>query len=74
MNGRLLDDRQKKVYFVLYKPPEVVTTLSDPQGRTTVASLLTGVRERVFAVGPTEASAAASASTDSLGPADSVLP
>ncbi len=51
VNGRLLDDRQKKVYFVLYKPPEVVTTLSDPQGRTTVASLLTGVRERVFAVG-----------------------
>lgn len=50
VNGRLLE-REKKVYFVLYKPPEVVTTLSDPQGRTTVAEFLKDVRQRVFAVG-----------------------
>ena len=50
VNGRLLET-EKKVYFVLYKPPEVVTTLSDPQGRTTVKEYLKDVRQRVFAVG-----------------------
>ena len=50
VDGRLLE-LERKVYFVLYKPPEVVTTLSDPQGRTTIASFLAAVPERVFAVG-----------------------
>ena len=50
VEGRLLE-KEKKVYFVLYKPPEVVTTLSDPQGRDTVAKFFAGVKERVFAVG-----------------------
>jgi len=33
------------------KPPGCVTTLSDPQGRPTVAQYLGGVKERVFPVG-----------------------
>jgi len=37
--------------IVLHKPRGVVSTLSDPQGRSTVRDLLTGVRERVYPVG-----------------------
>ncbi|MGI5865019.1 MAG: pseudouridine synthase, partial [Myxococcales bacterium] len=44
-------ETERKVYFVLFKPTGVVTTLSDPQGRPTIRDLLEGVRERVFAVG-----------------------
>mgnify|MGYP000918740347 CR=1 FL=1 len=44
-------ETERKVYFVLFKPTGVITTLSDPQGRPTVSDLLEGVRERVFAVG-----------------------
>jgi len=40
-----------RVYLALNKPRGYVTTLSDPEGRRTVADLLGGVRERVFPVG-----------------------
>jgi 23S rRNA pseudouridine2605 synthase len=36
---------------LLHKPREVVTTLSDPEGRPTVAGLLRNIPERVFPVG-----------------------
>lgn len=39
------------LYLLLHKPAGVVTTLSDPEGRTTVRDLLHGVRVRVFPVG-----------------------
>jgi len=40
------------VYLVMFKPREVVTTLSDPEGRTTVKDLLPREHvERVFPVG-----------------------
>ena len=42
---------QRQLYILLNKPPGVVTTLSDPQGRKTVADLLRGVPERVYPVG-----------------------
>jgi 23S rRNA pseudouridine2605 synthase len=51
VDGRLLADREKKVYFILYKPAGMVTTLSDPQGRPTIKDCLKGISERVFAVG-----------------------
>ena len=51
VDGKLLAERERKVYFVLYKPPGMVTTLSDPQGRPTIKDCLQPVRERVFAVG-----------------------
>lgn len=53
----LVDDRlvdvtsRPQLYFLLYKPVGVVSTLKDPQGRPTVRELLKGVRERVFPVG-----------------------
>ncbi len=42
---------RRHIYIAMNKPREVVTTLSDPQGRTTVKHLLKGLRERVFPVG-----------------------
>jgi len=45
----------RKVYYLLYKPKGVITTNYDPQGRRKTADLLTGVRERVYAVGRLDA-------------------
>lgn len=42
---------ETRVYYALNKPPEVVTTLDDPQGRPTVGDLLKEIPERVFPVG-----------------------
>ncbi|AKU90542.1 pseudouridine synthase [Vulgatibacter incomptus] len=39
------------VHFVLYKPERVVTTLSDPEGRTSVGDLLRRAKARVYPVG-----------------------
>jgi len=42
---------EKPVYYVLNKPREVVTTLSDPEGRPTIADLMKRIPERVYPVG-----------------------
>lgn len=51
VDGTLLRKPKHHVYIAMNKPREVVTTLSDPQGRQTVKHLLRGVKERVFPVG-----------------------
>ncbi len=51
VDGRLLHKPKRPVYIALNKPKNVVTTVSDPEGRETVMHLLRGVRERVFPVG-----------------------
>jgi len=51
VDGTLLKKPKHHVYIALNKPREVVTTLSDPEGRETVKHLLRGVKERVFPVG-----------------------
>ena len=52
--GKLLRTGSRRVYLILHKPPEVVSTLSDPEGRRSVRDLLQGVSERVFPVGRLE--------------------
>jgi 23S rRNA pseudouridine2605 synthase len=42
---------EKPAYYVLHKPREVVTTLDDPEGRTTIRDLIKQVPERVFPIG-----------------------
>jgi 23S rRNA pseudouridine2605 synthase len=37
--------------MLLHKPPQVVSTLSDPEGRASLRDLLRGIPERVFPVG-----------------------
>ena len=43
--------KPSKMYVLMYKPRGVVTTMVDPQGRETVADLMTDVPERLFPVG-----------------------
>jgi len=52
--GKLLRAQGERVYLILHKPPEVVSTLSDPEGRRSLRELLHGVSERVFPVGRLE--------------------
>jgi len=52
--GKLLRPEIRRVYLILHKPPEVVSTLSDPEGRRSLRELLHGVPERVFPVGRLE--------------------
>ncbi len=50
-NGRPIHLSSEKVTVLLNKPTGYVTTLSDPQGRPIVTSLLKGISERLFPVG-----------------------
>jgi 23S rRNA pseudouridine2605 synthase len=54
VGGKLLQPEPGRVYYVLNKPPEVVSTLSDPEGRPSLRDLLHGIPERVFPVGRLE--------------------
>lgn len=51
LDGRALLLRQETVCYVLNKPRGVVTTLSDPGGRPTVADYVQGLPWRLFPVG-----------------------
>lgn len=52
--GKLLRPGSKPVYLLLHKPPAVVSTMSDPEGRRSLRDFLRGVSERVFPVGRLE--------------------
>lgn len=51
VDGQIVEAPAGLLYFLLHKPPGVVSTLNDPEGRPTVRDLLSAVRERVFPVG-----------------------
>ncbi|HSP78332.1 MAG TPA: pseudouridine synthase, partial [Myxococcaceae bacterium] len=48
---KLVSPPEASSYFLLYKPVGVVTTLSDPQGRPTVAGYIEQTGKRLFPVG-----------------------
>ncbi len=54
VQGKLLRPQTERVYLLLNKPPEVVSTMIDPEGRRTLTDLLYGVSQRVFPVGRLE--------------------
>jgi 23S rRNA pseudouridine2605 synthase len=49
--GKVARASEERVYVLLHKPSEIVSTLADPEGRRTLRHLLVGVSERVFPVG-----------------------
>jgi 23S rRNA pseudouridine2605 synthase len=49
--GQVAKAPETHVYLLMNKPPEVVSTLADPEGRRTLRNFLVGVSERVFPVG-----------------------
>jgi 23S rRNA pseudouridine2605 synthase len=51
VDGKLLQGAQRHIYFVMNKPKGYVTTVSDPEGRATVMSLLPRVGQRIYPVG-----------------------
>ena len=50
-DGKLVEIRESLVYYLLNKPKGYVTTLSDPQGRPIVTSLIRNSNARLFPVG-----------------------
>ena len=51
VNGKPLQSSEKKITLLLNKPKGYVTTMSDPQGRPIVSSLIKDVDQRLFPVG-----------------------
>ncbi len=51
VDGRRIHGREHPVYILLNKPRGYVTTVSDPEGRPTVMSLVRPIGERVYPVG-----------------------
>jgi 23S rRNA pseudouridine2605 synthase len=51
VDGKHISEPQPFVYLMLNKPKNVMSTLDDPGGRTTVKDYLRGVSVRVFPVG-----------------------
>src|SRR3989441_8347619 len=50
--GRVVEAKEgRRVHIVLNKPPEVVATMADPEGRKTLRNCLRGLPERVYPVG-----------------------
>jgi 23S rRNA pseudouridine2605 synthase len=54
VQGKLLRPETERVYLLLNKPPEVVSTMIDPEGRRSLSDMLHGVAQRVFPVGRLE--------------------
>jgi 23S rRNA pseudouridine2605 synthase len=52
--GRLVVAEERKVYLLLHKPPQIVSTMADPEGRPTLRHYLRGLPERVYPVGRLE--------------------
>ena len=49
--GKVITGEQSHVYMVLHKPPEVMGSLVDPEGRRTLRNFLRGLPHRVYPVG-----------------------
>jgi 23S rRNA pseudouridine2605 synthase len=54
VSGKLIRTEKERVYYILHKPPEVVATMSDPEGRHSLHDFLHGIPQRVFPVGRLE--------------------
>jgi len=52
--GKLVRLEQERAYLLFHKPAEVVSTLSDPEGRPSLRDFLHGISGRVFPVGRLE--------------------
>jgi 23S rRNA pseudouridine2605 synthase len=51
VDGKLIHRTARHSYILLHKPVGYVSTVSDPQRRPTVLSLVKGVKERIYPVG-----------------------
>jgi len=56
--GKVIHSEEKRVYLLLHKPPGIVASMADPEGRKTLRHLLRGLPQRVYPVGRLDYSAA----------------
>jgi 23S rRNA pseudouridine2605 synthase len=49
--GQRIAAEERRVYLVLHKPPEIVASMADPEGRKTLRHCLRGLPQRVYPVG-----------------------
>ena len=49
--GRTVESEERHAYLLMHKPTEVVSALSDPEGRKTLRNFLRGFPQRVYPVG-----------------------
>ena len=56
--GKRVELPAAKIYVVLHKPPQVVSTMADPEGRKSLRNFLSGIPGRVFPVGRLDYAAA----------------
>jgi 23S rRNA pseudouridine2605 synthase len=56
--GRIIESAERHISLILHKPPEVVSSLADPEGRKTLRNFLRGFPQRVYPVGNLEYAAA----------------
>jgi pseudouridine synthase len=56
--GQVVRAEEQHVYILLNKPPEVVATMADPEGRKTLRNCLRGLAQRVYPVGRLDYAAA----------------
>ena len=56
--GRLITEEERRVHILLNKPPEIVASMADPEGRPTLRNLLRGLPLRVYPVGRLDYAAA----------------
>ena len=54
VGGKLLHGPEEHLYLALYKPADVVATMSDPEGRRSISDFLQGAQARVYPVGRLE--------------------
>ena len=51
VRGKLLHSIEDPVYLVFHKPKNVISSLGDPEGRSSITDYLDQVKERVFPIG-----------------------
>lgn len=51
LDNKVIEPINNKIYIMLNKPVNYLSTVHDPQGRATVISLLKGIKQRVYPVG-----------------------
>jgi 23S rRNA pseudouridine2605 synthase len=51
VDGRSIPRPSPKVYYLLYKPRGIITSLRDPEGRPTIKDLIPNIKVRVYPVG-----------------------
>ncbi len=52
VRGKLLHTKEAPVYLALYKPKGVISAMSDPEGRATLADVLGGkIKARIYPIG-----------------------